>query len=204
MIKKCYIVGAGDNSGTIFHREANEYVIAADGGLEALRCLNITPDLIVGDFDSLGYVPEGENVIKHSVKKDETDMMLAVDKALELGVDEIEIFGGTGGRIDHTVANFQTMLYASKKGVDVCMKDYNNKYFVITDDEIKLPMKENGTFSVFAIGGDAENVNIKGAMYSLKNYHLDESNPIGVSNEYMGKEVFVSAGKGSLLIISPL
>lgn len=65
----CYIVGAGDNSGTNFTKKENDFVIAADGGFEKIHQLGIEPDLVIGDFDSLGYVPVGGNVEKHKVMK---------------------------------------------------------------------------------------------------------------------------------------
>ena len=110
----CYIVGAGDNSGTNFTKKENDFVIAADGGFEKIHQLGIEPDLVIGDFDSLGYVPVGDNVEKHKVMKNETDMMICVKTALHKGFNNIVIFGGTGGRIDHTFANIQTLLYASQ------------------------------------------------------------------------------------------
>ena len=118
-MKRCYIVGAGDNFGTNFTKKENEYVIAADGGLKKLREMKVIPDIIVGDFDSLGFVPEGDNVIKHKVEKNDTDMMLSVKLAIEKGCNNIELYGGTGGRIDHTIANFQAMLYASHRGISI-------------------------------------------------------------------------------------
>ena len=202
MNKKCYIVGAGDNSGTNFVKRENEYVIAADGGLEVLKEIGITPDLIMGDFDSLGYVPKGENVIKHKVEKDDTDMMLAVKSAIDMGYDFIEIFGGTGGRPDHTIANIQTMLYASRKGVSVKMTDKNHTYYVITNESIILSAKQSGDLSVFALGGNALNVHIKGAKYVAEGLRLTPDNPTAVSNSYIGNEVIISVEKGSLLIIS--
>ena len=117
----CYIVGAGDNEGTLFIKKTEDFVIAADGGLLTINGLGIVPDIILGDFDSLGYVPKGDNIIRHKVEKDDTDMMLAVEKAIELGYHNITIFGGTGGRTDHTIANLQTMLYASINGVNLSL-----------------------------------------------------------------------------------
>ena len=117
MNKKCYIVGAGDNSGTNFSKEKDEYVIAADGGLATLEKLGIQPDFILGDFDSLGYVPDGKNIEVHKGEKDDTAMILSVERVVESGYTAVDIFGGTGGRIGHTVANFQTMLWASKQNV---------------------------------------------------------------------------------------
>lgn len=202
MIEKCYIVGAGDNSGTNFTKKENEYVIAADGGLETLNKINILPDIIVGDFDSLGYVPKGDNVIKHKIEKNDTDMMLSVQMAMEKGCKDIEIWGGTGGRIDHTIANIQTMLYASKRHIKIKMTDRQNVYYVITEESITLKEKPAGNLSVFAIGGEALNVNITGAKYKAKGLDLQPDNPTAVSNSYIGNEVVISVEKGSVLIIS--
>lgn len=201
MNNKCYIVGAGDNSGTKFNKEINEYVIAADGGLAVLNKMGIKPNLIIGDFDSLGFVPKGDNVVCHKVEKDDTDMMLAVENALEKGYNNIEIYGGTGGRIDHTIANLQTMLYASRKGAAIRMIDSTNEYYVITSDKLILESRKEGDLSVFAIGGRTQNVNIKGAKYTAADMELTSDNPTAVSNSFIGNEVEISVGVGSLLII---
>lgn len=200
--KKCYIVGAGDNSGTNFNKGTNEYVIAADGGVKVLEELNIIPDIILGDFDSLGYVPKGDNVLLYKVEKDDTDMMLAVEKAVESGYNNIEIFGGTGGRIDHTIANFQTMLWASRKGCKIKMLDAQYEYYVITDEELILGKKDTEDLSVFALGSEAKGVTIQGAKYVTNNIELTPDNPMAVSNSFIGNDVSISVKKGSLLIIA--
>lgn len=201
MNKKCYIVGAGDNSGTNFSKGTKEYVIAADGGVAILEKMGITPDLIIGDFDSLGYIPNGENVIVHQVEKDDTDMMLSVKKAAEMGYDEIEIYGGCGGRIDHTIANFQTMLWASMQGIKIkmCHKEYD--FYMITNEKIILKGEVENDLSVFAFGGVAKSVNIKGAKYEADNMQLEPYNPTAVSNTFIGDDVIISVESGSLLII---
>lgn len=201
MDKICYIVGAGDNSGTNFVKREEDYVIAADGGLQALKKINIIPDLIMGDFDSLGYVPKGDNVIRHDVMKDDTDMMLAVKRALEMGYKNIKLYGATGGRMDHTIANIQTMLYASRNGATIEMIDEINRYCVITDGAIQINGKAQSMFSIFAIGGMAHKVNIKNAMYLLHDFELAPDNPTGTSNAFIGKEVTISVEQGSLLIV---
>lgn len=201
MKRICYIVGAGDNSGTHFRREENDYVIAADGGLVILQQMGIEPDMIMGDFDSLGFVPEGKNVVRHKVEKNDTDMMLAVKKAVDLGFRHIRIYGGTGGRMDHTIANFQTLLYGSLRNIDITMIDAENEYKVVTDGNIELKAREKGTFSLFAIGGAAYKVNITGAMYLLCDFDLYPDNPTGVSNSFIGETVKVTVESGSLLVI---
>lgn len=202
MNKKCYIVGAGDNSGTKFNKKENEYVIAADGGLAVLENMGIIPDVIIGDFDSLGYNPKGDHVIKYAVEKDDTDMMLAIKYALDNGYNDLEIYGGTGGRFDHTIANIQTMLYASQHGASVKMIDSSYEYFVITDSILELPPQKSATFSVFALGDIAEGIGIYGGKYELDDGLLSASNPMGVSNSYIGDKIRISVKKGSLLIIS--
>ena len=202
MKQKCYIIGAGDNSGTKFYKEKNEYVIAADGGLAVLKQLGIQPNLILGDFDSLGFVPQGDNVICHPVEKNDTDMMLAVKEAVELGYTEIELYGGTGGRNDHTIANLQTMLWASRQKCRIKMIDRDNTYYVITDGSMQLPAKATGTFSVFALGGVAQGVSVRGGKYTADNVTLTPDNPTAVSNAYAGGKVEISVECGSLLIIT--
>ena len=201
MNKKCYIVGAGDNSGTNFHKEENEYVIAADGGYEILNEMGITPDLVIGDFDSLGYIPSEKCVIKLPVEKDDTDMMICIKKAVELGYRDIELYGGTGGRIDHTIANWQAMLWASRQGCNISMTDSKNIFIVITDRRITLPAQKGGDLSVFAIGGDAVGVSILGGKYVAKDMMLTEDNPTAVSNSFMGNNITISVESGSLLIV---
>jgi len=111
----CCIVGAGDMSGTKLVIPEGAYIIAADAGLEHLTNAGLTPALIVGDFDSLGTVPAGENVIAHKPEKDDTDMMLAVKEALKRSADTILIYGGLGGRIDHSYANLQTLAFIASQ-----------------------------------------------------------------------------------------
>nr|MCR5430347.1 thiamine diphosphokinase [Eubacterium sp.] len=133
MKSRCVIVGSMNVDSRIQDYLEDGFVIAADGGLLNLEKSNITPDLILGDFDSLGFEPEGENVIKYPVKKNDTDMMLAVKKAIDLGYKEIVIFGGCGGRLDHTLANINTMVYALEKGANISILDSQNDMY-ITDD----------------------------------------------------------------------
>ena len=78
----CYIVGAGDNTGTNFTKKENDYVIAVDGGYKIVKKLGISPDLTLGDFDSLGYVPDELNIKTFQVEKDYTDTMIAVMELL--------------------------------------------------------------------------------------------------------------------------
>ena len=81
----CYIVGSRPPGEIALARGRAALVIAADGGLRHLEAQGLTADLIVGDFDSLGRVPEGDNILRHPVEKDDTDMLLAVRTQYQIG-----------------------------------------------------------------------------------------------------------------------
>ena len=197
----CYIVGAGDNTGTNFTKKENDYVIAVDGGYKIVKKLGISPDLTLGDFDSLGYVPDELNIKTFQVEKDYTDTMIAVMEAIKLGYTDIRIYGGTGGRADHTFANIQTLLYGAKKGADMRMVDRDRVYNVINDSKIILKNRICVNLSIFALGDKAEGVSILGAKYELKDGTLTNDYPLAVSNTFVGNDVSVEVKKGALLII---
>lgn len=105
----CYIVGAASLDGVRLSPRPGDYVIAADGGYRTLKARGIEPDFVMGDFDSLGYRPDHPNVETHPVMKDDTDLGLAVRWALAHGYRRLVIAGALGGRLDQTIASFQTL-----------------------------------------------------------------------------------------------
>lgn len=112
----CYIVGSRPPGEIALARGREALVIAADGGLRHLEAQGLTADLIVGDFDSLGRVPEGDNILRHPVEKDDTDMLLAVRTGLDRGYRIFVLYGGLGGRLDHTYANLQVLNFLASRG----------------------------------------------------------------------------------------
>ena len=115
----CTVVGAMEPGPMVL---APGLVIAADGGLAHLKAQGAAPDLTVGDFDSLGYVPDG-NVIRHPPEKDDTDTMLALRLGLERGYDTFVLYGCLGGRMDHAYANFQAVLAEDPAFAFICYVD---------------------------------------------------------------------------------
>ena len=199
-MNKCIILCAGDFDGLLEKPTKNDYIIAADGGYRHAQSLGITPDCILGDFDSLGFVPEGANVFP--VEKDDTDAMLAVRHGLRLGYEEFEIYGGMeGDRVDHTIANLQTLFYLEEQGALGWLIGKKQIATVIKNDRLFLPADLDGTVSVFAIGGDAKGVTIKGLFYEAENITLSPAFPLGVSNHCVGKKAEISVADGTLLII---
>ena len=178
----------------------DDFVIAADGGLAHTEKLGIVPNEVLGDFDSLGFVPEGANVFP--VEKDDTDAMLAVRRGLDLGYDRFLLYGSLDGpRLDHTVANFQTLQYLADRGAAGYLIGENQLVTVVKDGTIAFPEGTEGTVSVFCLGPDAEGVTLKGLYYPLEKGVLSSGFPLGVSNHFTGQAAGVTVEKGRLLVI---
>ncbi len=200
-MKTCYIFGALDTEVIDFNPSENDLVIAADGGYNTLKKLNIKPDLVVGDFDSLGKIPENENIIKHPVKKDDTDTLLAIKIGLEKGYKRFSVYGAIGGRLDHTVATLQTAAYVAENGGIAYIHDGNYTVTAIKNSAIRFTSDAKGYISIFALSGVAKGVTIKGLLYELNDAEITPSFPIGVSNEFLNKGSEISINDGVLTII---
>ena len=195
---KCIIFCAAGFDGLIGPLAEEDFVIAADGGLEHTKKLGITPDEILGDFDSLGFTPEGANVFP--VEKDDTDAMLAARKGLELGFRDFLFYGSLDGpRLDHTIANFQTLQFLADNGATACLVGRDYIITVIKDGSISFGEHAKGIFSLFCLGHDAHGVTIEGLHYPLENGTLTPGFPLGVSNHFTGKPATVTVKDGSLL-----
>lgn len=117
----CYIVGAGDFTARGFAPGPGDLILAADGGYRALYRLGTTPDLLLGDFDSLGDAPLPPDlpVLRFPARKDDTDTGLALRHGLMLGFRDFALYGCAGGRTDHLLANFQSMARVSRLGATI-------------------------------------------------------------------------------------
>ena len=199
--KVCVIFGAGNEfPGKIDLPEQDHVIIAADGGMKKLGELGILPDRAVGDLDSLETAPDQGNFKQLPHIKDTTDMFEAVQIGLSLGCSEFLIFGGTGGRLDHTLANIQLAAELSMKNKKV--KIFGDKYVLtaVTNGTAILPVKEKGYVSVFAHSDICSGVTIKGLFYEVENAELKNTFALGVSNEFIGKRPEISVKTGTLCI----
>lgn len=197
---KCILFCAADFDALVEPIGAEDYVIAADGGLRHTQALGLVPDAIMGDFDSLEYVPQGGTVFP--VEKDDTDSMLAARKGLELGYRDFVIYGAMDGpRLDHTVANFQLLQYLADNGASNLLVGKDFLATVIRDERLYFPPEAKGGLSVFCLGADAIGVNIEGLYYKLKDGKMTSGLPLGVSNHFDGKEACIRVEYGCLLIL---
>ena len=197
---KCIIFCAAGFDGLAQPIANDDFVIAADGGLVHTRQLGITPNEILGDFDSLGFTPEGANVFP--VEKDDTDAMLAVRRGLTLGYREFVLYGSLDGpRLDHTVANFQTLQFLADNHAAGYLVGSTYLVTVVKDGSLFFPAGMEGTVSVFCLGKDAEGVTLEGLYYPLEKGTLTAGFPLGVSNHFTGKKAVITVENGSLLVL---
>lgn len=197
---KCIVFCAAEFDRLACPIEPEDYVIAADGGLQHTQALGIEPQEILGDFDSLGYIPQDARVFP--VEKDDTDAMLAARRGLALGFREFLYYGSLDGkRLDHTVANYQTLQYLADHGARGYLVGQDFLATVVKEGRIFFPEGTEGLLSVFCLGADALGVSLRGLYYPLEGGTLTAGFPLGVSNHFTGAPAEISVEEGSLLVM---
>ena len=199
-MKKCVIFCAGEFKELLRPVGGDELVIAADAGVLHTQEIGLVPDIILGDFDSLGSIPEGAEVFP--VEKDDTDSMLAIKRGLEMGCDTFYIYGALDGkRVDHTLANFQALHYLADHGARGWLIGRREIVTVIKNSALVFPPYFTDHLSIFCLGKDAQGVSIRGAKYEMENAVLSAGFPLGISNQFVQKKVTVEVADGTLLLI---
>ena len=198
--KFCFIFGAGERTMLPLLPGEGSVVIAADGGLGFLRSAGISPDFIIGDFDSFGEIPKGGNVTVLPKEKDVTDMWAAAEKGINSGCNSFVIYGGTGGRLDHTLANLQLIARLSKLGFEAVLFGSGYAIRAVTNGETEVSGKAGEYVSVFALSDVCEGVAIENLKYCVENYRLTNDFPLGVSNEFTGKTAKIAVKSGTVAV----
>ena len=201
---KAYIYTGGKINASAVTENPNDgdIIIAADSGYSNARTLGVTPQILLGDFDSLGTIPEDiSEIISVPAEKDFTDTQMAIDTALSKGADEIIIIGGLGGRLDHTLSNLSILEYLHSKNVKGLITDGNDRVRYLKNDSIIILRSEYKYISLIARSEKVKGVEIAGCKYPLKNAQLSDKYQFAVSNEIEGNCAFISVKKGAVLII---
>ncbi len=205
---KCLIFANGDYGDYSFcsGMQDYDYIICADNGMRHARHLGVMPNLIVGDFDSnqegdLEYFKNKQvSVHTFSSVKDETDTEIAVDQAIEMGAQIIDIYGGAGTRLDHTLANVHLLYKAfEKKVAAVLINPYNRVYLV--DQFISLSGQQGDVISLLPFTQEVSGIYTTQLGYPLKNGSLRWGKPCGVSNYMKSEKASISIEKGLLLVV---
>ncbi len=197
---RCCIFGAGDYRGELLYLTEGAFVIAADAGYRHLASYGLSPALTVGDFDSLGAPPAAGEVLCHPVMKDDTDMALAAEEGLARGCDEFWLFGGMGGRPDHTLANLSLLLSLTKRGCRAYLAGREGVFTALAGGSLLFESSCRGTLSVFSAGERAEGVTLENLLYPLSQYTLVHDRALGVSNRFIGRAARISLLSGALYV----
>lgn len=203
-MKRCVIIGAVEIDFPVENMiRDTDFVICADKGWVNAKAHGIKPDMIVGDFDSSSK-PENidAKITVLPVVKDDTDTYHIAKYVVENGFTDVLMCGLLGGkRMEHTIANIQTLLFLSKNRVNATMIDKYSQVMVIENGKVTLPDMPGKFFSLFTLGDKSEGINISGAKYNLEDRTITNFYPIGVSNEFVGNTVNIEVKKGNLLLI---
>lgn len=204
-MKKCVIIGSAPCKETDFSGEfdrENSFVICADGGLDAALRLEITPDLLIGDFDSVqSALPERVETIRLKKDKDDTDTMAAVKVAVHRGYRDFLFLGVLGGRLDHSIANLYILQFLAGQGCRAMISGDGCRVFLLNGGRLTLSGLVGTTVSVFPFGTGSCTVSYEGMKYPLTETRLNAAQPIGVSNVITGTDAKITVHDGNALII---
>ena len=181
----------------------DDFVICADNSFPCALSQGVTPDLIIGDFDTGTPIsfPEDVEIQRFPVEKDDADTMLCVKEAAQRGFTEITVLGGLSGRLDHTFANIQMLAYGISHGLNITVTDGENEVFLLSPGKKLLPKREGYSLSVFSYAEKAFGISLSGVKYPLENGTLTNLFPLGLSNEITSPQAEISFKQGLLLII---
>ena len=147
-------------------------------------------------------MPDAAGTLVLPREKDDTDMLAAAREGLKRGFSTFYILGGTGGRMDHTLANIQLLAFLDAGAVGYLFAEHN-VLRLLRAGEVRYPAGLTGYVSVLAYGGAARGVCLEGLKYPMQNGEMTPSFPIGTSNEFLGVPARVAVGEGSVLLIYP-
>ena len=201
--------------GTVFDEyviekpEKGDLVIAADAGYLTAQRLGITPDIVLGDFDTLGVenIPEGIECLRVPAEKNDTDTQLAVRVAIERGASEIVIVGGLSGRLDHTLSTLAILenLWERKEGrIYATLTDGKNRVRFIRSSGTILPRSQYRYFSLIAADELVKGVSLDGCKYPLKNGRISRRHQWAVSNEISGNCALIEIKRGGVWVVESM
>ena len=203
--RRCIVIGSSPETEIDVIRKylsADDFIACADGGYLYARRLGIRPDLIVGDFDS-AKKPESETarIISLPVRKDDTDTVSVIHECLSHGFDEFLLFGMTGGRFDHTLANLSVLYSLAKQRKTAYMIDNKSITRVICTGRTIISGKKGFGFGIFPFACEQITLSLKGFEYELEHGTLCADYPVGVSNTIISGNAEIGLFSGAAVIV---
>ena len=186
-MSRCVIIGAGayeDPTVLSGYLQADDYVMAADGGWQLAQLMGVTPAVLVADFDSMSAhsTSDGVEVVSLPIEKDETDTAYALRSAYEAGYREFLLLGCTGGRLDHWQAALTIAAEYTRRGCEVALADEHNEIHLLSPGAYAFPVSDGEKVSMFAFGGDVTGLFADGLYYDVTDLTLTPFDPLCVSN----------------------
>lgn len=184
-------------------------ILAADSGMNALYAAAVTPDIIIGDFDSadekiLRFFQQNKAIdfCTLNPEKDDTDTEFAIRESIRRGADSITIIGGTGTRLDHVLGNISLLGIGLEEQVSMELLDEHNRIRMIQDTLILEKETQYGKYvSLIPYGGDVQGITLRGFKYPLSDYTMGGFNSLGISNEIVDNRAEIRFRSGILLVI---
>jgi len=184
----------------------DDLIIAADAGLLNARKMGVKPDVLLGDFDSLGEpdVDSDVKVIRLPTEKDETDAQAAVDLALEQGAREIVIIGGLSGRLDHTLSVLAVPEELNAKHVHALLTNGQNRARFLRNNSTLIARGKFRYLSLIAADPVVKGVTLEGCKYPLQKARLYRNRQYAVSNELTGNCALIDVRRGGVWILETI
>jgi len=185
--------------------ESFDLIIGVDGGTRYAHILNLTPDIIIGDMDSLTDLDRQKfnkaEYMRYPVDKDETDLELALQYVVKMKVEKIVMIGVMGGRMDMTIANI--MLISQIKMATHLIEIWHGEQtgFVINPPGKAVYGHTGDTISIIPLNGVASAVTTKGLKYALNNENLFQGSVRGISNMFTESSAHIILDSGLLLAV---
>lgn len=200
-----------------------DFLIAADAGLRYLERAALRPDLVVGDWDTLGAPPQHDSLVALPRIKDVTDTFAAMEAGAERGYRHFLLYGCLGGRVEHTIANLQHLAWLAARGMQgaligdgqavTLLAGPRTLAFAAGDapletgtilDALPIDRRRGSFLSAFSYGEETRGVTMEGLQYTLDDATLTSTFPLGVSNEFLGGPARLSWNSGMLLLVFSL
>ena len=192
---------------TFINNQKINYIIAVDKGLEILDKINVLPNYLIGDFDSVNtnlmqsYNKNKTNIIKLNPEKDFSDTHMALKLAIKLKSKQIYILGALGKRIDHAIANIHILKEAIDNDIECKIIDENNTIQLMKKESIIVKKEKYKYISLIPLTTEVNGITLKGFKYPLNNATLKIGHSIGISNEIIEKDAYISINEGILIVI---
>ncbi len=181
----------------------NSFIIGVDSGASHLRRINVIPDLIIGDLDSIKeedreYFEENTKIIRLNPIKDDTDTKSAIQYAIKNNASEIILLCGVGSRMDHSYGNILLLRKILKSNIPARIINEENEIF-LKDKSFFIDSQKGNTISFFAFLKEVKCLTLKGFFYPLNNYNMTLEDSLGISNVVIENRAEVVFESGIIL-----